>query len=175
MYSYYLSADFPRGTRGHQPSSNNGRPVEVEGGHGPDISVIPLPNSRNVEPQIRYEWTLGGYTQCSHSCAGGESVDICCLHHDSLAWGPGQTRKRVVWELSDQIWMRILFNYYARGQTRMRIVWELNKQIWMKVLFNSYVHGKTRARVVWELNDNIWMRILFSFYACGQMRMRGVW
>ena len=60
-----------------------------------------------------------------------------------------QTRMRNVGESSDQIWMKVLFNFVmngdARDQTRMRNVGELSDQIWMKVLFNCVMRAVKRG------------------------------
>ena len=81
---------------------------------------------------------------------------------------------RVVRELSDQIWMRVLFYSLAHGETRMRVVRELNDQIWMTVLLNSHERGQKRMRVVRELSDQIWIRVLLNSRECGQKKMRAV-
>ena len=72
MYNYFLSADFPRRAKSYQESIHNGRPVTVVGGRGPGISVIPLPHNHNIGKQDLYQWKLGGFTQCSQTCAGGK-------------------------------------------------------------------------------------------------------
>ena len=66
-----------------------------------------------------------------------------------------------------------LFNSHACGQTRMRVVWELSDQVWMRVC-STHACGQTRMGVVWESRDQIWMRVLFNSRACGQTRMRVV-
>ena len=68
--------------------------------------------------------------------------------------------------------MRVLFNSCAYGQTRMRVLWELSDQVWMRVFFNSCAYGQTRMRVVRELSDQVWMRVFFNSRAYGQTRMR---
>ena len=96
------------------------------------------------------------------------------------------------WELYES-WVtrfgRVFFNSHVRGQTRMRVVWELSDLSCVRALFNSHARGQTRMRVEWEFCSTLvrvvkqgWelyesrvtrfrRRVLFNFNARGHTRI----
>ena len=71
----------------------------------------------------------------------GPDLDGSFVQPQSARPNKDESFMRVEWPDLD---MR--FNSHARGQLRMKVVWELSGQIWMWVLFISLARGLTR----WE-------------------------
>ena len=69
------------------------------------------------------------------------------------------------WELSDQLWLRVLFNSHARSNENESPWWELSDQLWLRVLFNSHARSNKDESPWWELSDQLWLRVLFNFHA----------
>jgi len=63
MYSYFLPKEYPK-------KGNKGQQQPAEPGNFAQRGI----NSQATQPPpngITYAWKLTGFTQCTHSCAGG--------------------------------------------------------------------------------------------------------
>lgn len=61
MYSYFLPKDYPNKNQAQQPA-------EPAGFGQRGVQVQP---TQSVTNENLYVWKLTGFTQCTHSCAGG--------------------------------------------------------------------------------------------------------